>query len=524
MKAKEDFIGGNAIDTNKEAYIAVKDPSGNEGKQNFDTPTVNVRLLDMNEMHSEVTVYLGDLINEEGNAPIDSLKYFWDNTRFTKLVAGDKNVVEDDVQNKVPVNAQIGLTESSFYLKYALGEALSKEDWLTMVKGKLVDGEMVYEVVREYTYDNASSHGPVGYFTFSLEKVQPETDKLKPLNPDDPYGTYGVHHAVDACPSNEGHDPKAGAVCEHPIAGHTTNGECTDRCGETCSHMRDVDCDKPVEKYILNITYTAYKLNEYVDGVRKRPKENVHNGSANDITNIYSSTYSPGTQVGTGTTLPTGKGKITKENIHEVHVIQGEIRIIKKIQDTPSDEDQHFTFNLHRVENGSSEFDEQRTITIPAGSMEGETTFIGLYRGTYVITEVEEADSEYKLSDIEILDSTNCENRLIFDDTTKSVTFVMGHNVGTKDKDPENVISKVKHELETKDENGNVECDGYTSYTDPVNGVYGEVRFTNSTGVVLPVTGAAGTYMYVFGGLLLTAAALIYGYTLRRRNRKEAKT
>ena len=321
----------------------------------------------------------------------------------------------------------------------------------------------------EYTYDDPSSHGPVGYFTFTLEKEQAEGSAINSNNP------YGEHHAAVACPSNEGHTSTE--VCEHPQ-----------------------------ETYTLNVTYTAYQLGE-----EGRPEKNVFNGDPSNPVNPYADTYSPGTEVGTGATLPTGAGKIAKENVHEVHVIQGVIRIIKKMQDTPSDQEQHFTFNLHRVENGSSEFDEQRTITIPAGSMEGETTFIGLYRGTYVITEIQSADSEYKLTDIEILDSTNCESSLTFDDATKSVTFVMGKNT-----EGENVISKAV------DANGVTAR--YTSYTDPVNGVLGEVRFTNSTGVVLPATGAAGTDMYVFGGLLLTAAALIYGYTLRRRNRKEAKT
>ena len=71
VKAKEDFIGGNAIDTNKYAAIDV-------GGTSFElpVPTVNVRLLDLNHNNSEVTVYLGDTINETDNSPLNTLKYF----------------------------------------------------------------------------------------------------------------------------------------------------------------------------------------------------------------------------------------------------------------------------------------------------------------------------------------------------------------------------------------------------------------------------------------------------------------
>lgn len=43
------------------------------------------------------------------------------------------------------------------------------------------------------------------------------------------------------------------------------------------------------------------------------------------------------------------------------------------------------------------------------------------------------------------------------------------------------------------------------------------ITVTNSTGIELPHTGGRGTYLYTFGGLLLIATALMYGYTLRRR-------
>ena len=250
-----------------------------------------------------------------------------------------------------------------------------------------------------------------------------------------------------------------------------------------------------METYTLHVVYTAYRLNE-----QGRPEENVFNGDG-----------SPGTEVGTGTTIPTGYGRVTSENVHEVHVISGVIRIYKQLNDTASDVNRSFTFTLHRVENGTHEYDETRTITIPAGSKGPVSAeFYGLYRGTYIITEQETPNGEYRLTDIQVMDSTNSENSVTFTDTVKNVTFVMGHN-----KNGENVIGKAQNPSGGEDR--------YTSYIDPVNGVLGEVIFTNSTGVVLPATGGPGTNLYHFSGLLFVAAALVYRCALRRRYRKEAK-
>ncbi len=80
-------------------------------------------------------------------------------------------------------------------------------------------------------------------------------------------------------------------------------------------------------------------------------------------------------------------------------------------------------------------------------------------------------------------------------------------------------------------------CEGYTTSTMVNNGevVAGgtatgsiditkekqvEVRIINEAGLELPSTGGGGTVNYILGGLCLTAAALIYGYRLRYKNKK----
>lgn len=72
-----------------------------------------------------------------------------------------------------------------------------------------------------------------------------------------------------------------------------------------------------------------------------------------------------------------------------------------------------------------------------------------------------------------------------------------------------------------KDENGNIliveavlMADMAEDYT---------VEITNTEYYELPETGGSGTLKFTIGGLLLTAGSLLYGYRLRRKQRKEVK-
>lgn len=388
VKAKEDFIGGNAIETNKKAWITVHDVD-----KYYDNPTVNVHLLDMNEMYSEVTVYLGDIINESGSSPLDSLKYFYNHTKFTKLISDG-----GDILNKVNIEESEGLEEEYFSLKYAIGRDLTETEW-----NKLINGDAVNI---DYVYDMSSSKGPVGKFTIQLEKTG-----IIGANPD-----YAEHETTASCQPNG-----------QPLSKHCTN---------------------PAELYTLHITYTAYELGEH-----SRPDRNVYNG-----------TNGPGTEVGTGNTLDTGLGVISKENDHEVHVISGTIEITKEFEEGLTDEeDRQFSFTLHRVEDGEdTSKDVIESIIIPAGSTRGSVSaiFDKLRRGTYMITEA--MDDAYMVKGIKVLDTTNCYSTPEIGGTESAVSFVMGNNIANT-----NVIGKISEE------------DVYTSYIDPVNGVYGAAKFTN---------------------------------------------
>ena len=125
-------------------------------------------------------------------------------------------------------------------------------------------------------------------------------------------------------------------------------------------------------------------------------------------------------------------------------------------------EDKTFSFTLHRQEDGTHDYDVTKTVTIPAGSAGPVTLRVdGLYRGTYTITEAE--DSDYEPESIRVLDTTNCESTPAIGESAKTVTFTMGENIAG-----ENVIGKA------------AAGDRYTSYVDPVNGVFGAAEFTNT--------------------------------------------
>ena len=214
VKAKEDFIGGNAIETNKKAYVQV-----DTAVHVLEEPTVNVRLLDMNEFQSETTLYLGDMINSEDDAPIDTLKDFFTSVEFTKLVSGGDNVL-----NKVDMKDAEGLKEGTFTLPYAFQRNLTQAEWEALMAGETLQVE--------YTYDASSSNGPVGYFTHSLEKTG-----IEGTSP-----SYEAHESTVACQKD----------------------------GKPATS----DCPQPSETYRLKVVYTAYRLGEV-----SRPPQNQYNGS-----------------------------------------------------------------------------------------------------------------------------------------------------------------------------------------------------------------------------------------------------
>ena len=463
LKAREDFIGGNAIDTNKNAHLIVNgDP---DAQIDLDTPTVNVRLLPMNQLDSEVTVFLGDDVNgPEGEVfkldPKNSLRYLFEQISFAKLTSSTTNSnvnyktygdLEKDTDN---------CTSESFNLEYAIGKFWNEdtlpqsgqpkyEDWLKELWRSIdpTEGDGPKQVFLDYTYDDASSHGPVGYFTITITKVDTN---------DGDHANGDVHTAKDVGPH--------------------------------------------VEEYTVQVTYKAYGLGEedyYKENGNWRPAQNEHNmhkeliRSGNSDKNAqkqYRDAYyepktnktiepGPGIEVGTGGELKTGKGIVDSINHHWVSVIAGQISVTKTVTEAPR-EDKTFTFTLTRIADESekeaadttdtadteeaTEYFKSGTVTVKAGSKEGEgsITFSNLPRGKYLLTEVNAG--EYHLDGIKVTDKKNCYQ---VEDADKGIYIYVG-----TDADGNDMITYYKVPVEGTCEHGEKDLFPVLQYSRWYNG------------------------------------------------------
>lgn len=517
LKAKEDFIGGNAIATNKSATVALHD----NNKYSLETPTVNVRLLGMTKLETEVTVYKGDTINgttcSTGSGaslatPLDSLEYFYDCIRFQKLVDpsldGSGDGTASPVYNKKGATVASGCEASTFSLSYAAG-TLSEDAWkelLTQEKnndGSGVtdsDGDPVYSAY-VVPYEYSSADGTVGYFTFQLKKKGTTAEQTQPDG-----STQTVTQTAD-------------------FGSHTAN---------VAKGIKNSDGSNWIEQYTLTVTYTAYRLGEY-----GRASQNVHNGSNGPGTEVG---YAGSGDVVDATTngsendaternkLISGYGTLKSENIHSVYAIQGKIQVWKTLT-SASSKDQTFTFKLYRAGadgNPTGDALAAKTITVPAGSTgysssasadqnaEYMAEFAGLERGEYIVQEVK--TGKYNLKNLTVAQQatgaadtigeaytgtivTNCQYSITGSGNDQMIHFTMGNK--DEGQAGENVIGKSSGAM-------------YTSYTGIPKGVLGQALFTNeAVQYRLPGTGGWGIQFYTFGGWLLLALCLMGGIRIR---------
>ncbi len=433
VKAKEDFIGGNAIDTNKSATITLKDGEQLSSKPlEMESPTVNVRLLEMDKYTAEATVFLGDPVCRDGydeahkNGIPDVMEDFYGRIAINKIVPGTGSVY-----NKADATEEAGCHEKTFTLPYAIGQ-LTREQWERLERGE--------SLTIPYTYDDDSSHGPVGEFTLKLRQE-------------------GVGHNGETW----GYEPH-----EMHEVGHN------------------------VCKYYLDVTYTAYKLGE-----KDRPDSTVHNGEKGPGTEVGGSSAGPTVQEGAGTYTKTHEydisvldGKIAvKKEIDSTLV---------------SAQEQTYAFLLSRLEvDDKGETAKTKvaygTVTIPAGQSEAasytlqmydsqenltDTTYTGegallfqhLKRGSYLLEEPN--DDQYHVDGIQVQeDNTNCPYHVYEEDS--AVSFHIGYRPVSADDDVgEDVIrygytvSEDGHHIIYSDAEG--ELADYHAYS------YGYAKITNT--------------------------------------------
>lgn len=428
VKAKEDFIGGNAIQTNKSATITLKDGTGNNPASqtpfSLPSPTVNVRLLPLNEISGESTVFLGDNINVDGwhgingipdgvaNGIPDALEDLCKRISFSKL----RSDYGDAVYNRQAVGSidsdtgfdSFGNAAGSFTVGYAIDKnarTITADEWETLKNNG--------KVYIPYTYSDADSNGPVGYFTMSLEVG-----------------------------SDEG--------CTTPSTGHGS-----DHVGHD------------VVRYALSVEYTALKLGEALpdavttdNGVnRTRPGSCDHTTSGGNA----------GTEVDPNSSggLNSGAGKIDGAITYEISVVDGRITVLKELEQ-PADADVTFSFRLGYLTLDDEKLGTNRsnyaygTILIPAGqttgtvthvyyynggnnpiedttqyqdAVDGELVFRHLKRGSYLVTE--DTNNEYVLKSTSVVEErTNCSH---INDTATSTTFHIGYHPVGNENDTDNI-------------------------------------------------------------------------------------
>lgn len=227
--------------------------------------------------------------------------------------------------------------------------------------------------------------------------------------------------------------------CTQPVATDTKGNPVYD-----LSRLSDSDKQPTADtNYYLKVTYDA-------GAPSKQSKENTGNNVAGGEDNIQEAINT--------------KNSKHPYGIYTIHVISGQIDIIKKVNEKSS-EPRKFQFEVTKTENGKPKAIEGSpfTVIVPANSDTGTVSdaeekakLSNLSRGTYVVSEVVPAGYRITATDV---DGTNCQ-KSVKDNKT---TFILGNGINTES----DVIST-----------------DYT-YNPADGGVLGKVSYTNEYSVNL---------------------------------------
>lgn len=205
LKAKEDFIGGNVIKTNKGDTAAIVLEGDESNQVTLESPSVNVHLLKMDQFSDDITIILGNSVDAAEKQA--ALTAFYNKVNITELV--DQNGATWDYADSN------GTDNASFLLNSLSGNgALTADDLTALYQSALSNGTA--SVSKNYTYNEAD--GTAGYFTYRLTKAGATS-------------SYGESTPDRACYKNN----------VQTEADHYA------------------ECDDPVETYTLTVTYTAYQ-------------------------------------------------------------------------------------------------------------------------------------------------------------------------------------------------------------------------------------------------------------------------
>ena len=195
--------------------------------------------------------------------------------------------------------------------------------------------------------------------------------------------------------------------CTKPIATDTDGNPVYD-----LSKLSDTDKQPTADtSYYLKVTYNA-------GAPSKKSKENTDNNVAGGEDNIQEAINTENSN------HPYG--------IYTIHVISGQIDIIKKVNEKSS-KPRTFQFEVTKTEKGKAEAIKGSpfTVTVPANSDTGTVSdadkpkLINLSRGTYVVSEVVPTGYRITATDFE---GTDCQKSV----ENNRTTFTLGNGISTK--------------------------------------------------------------------------------------------
>lgn len=184
VKAKEDFLGGNTISTNKEAEIVaqsftITDSNGGNPKVHhigdvrtaLKTPYVNVNELEISKNNTKWTLY-----DKTETAPKDQIKALFDNVSFREVITDSGDLVygtplENLTQNRQKVNTP----GTELTLREVLGLSTNAE-YDSWYEDLISSGSKEILYCGDGAYGHGTAETPVGKINISVSKSGETSD------------------------------------------------------------------------------------------------------------------------------------------------------------------------------------------------------------------------------------------------------------------------------------------------------------------------------------------------------------
>lgn len=445
LKAQEDFLGGNDINTNDSGsqaeameYInpitkkSVVIPADDKEKiKPFDTPFVNVDELLLDENSTEWTVYLGESVD-----PKTELQNLLAEINVYEVVKDDGSLVYTLTKGSTTNPTDKLDTGTTFKLSTIIG-TLTEADWT-----KLIGGETKEIEYRKY------GHTP-GYISISL--AQDVVDGEDDLTPS-PHNTAVIGEPVEKYTLTVKYEPVDPSVADYHTGNHLT-----------ASHGADTNVSESENIHKINVFAKGMQITKTDEGFVKEltGAKFVLYRTARQGDDPSKVKPIPGA---TGNYFPVAELDLTS-------TASGTVNPVEKLR-----EGEQYYLVETQAPTGYYPLDHPVPVTL-------EIT------NSYVPKPGEESQETKPESGI-------------YDWTQTAILNIRDSAV--KKTDAGNTVDLTNTAVDPDSEN-----------------VIVYFRVANNSGYVLPSTGGTGAFIYTLGGLMLIiTSALVYGFRVRRRERR----